>query len=180
MKVWTAEIADVLVIEPKLFADHRGYFFESYNKRALASYGVNYDFVQDNVSMSYLNVLRGLHYQLRQPQGKLVRVLRGEVLDVAVDIRRQSETFGRWVSFLLSEKNRRTLWIPPGFAHGFIVRSGCAEVHYKTTDYYAPDYERAIRWNDPDIGIDWQLRDAPIMSARDESAVRLADAEVFE
>ncbi len=163
-----------------MFGDARGFFFESYNRRALAALGIADEFVQDNHSRSARNVLRGLHYQIRQPQGKLVRVIAGEVLDVAVDIRRSSPTFGRWVSFVLSAENKRMAWIPAGFAHGFVVRSESAEFLYKTTDYYAPEHERSIAWNDPDIAVDWQLDGAPVLSAKDRDGRRLREAEVFE
>jgi dTDP-4-dehydrorhamnose 3,5-epimerase len=180
MNVVATAIPDVRLIEPKVFGDARGFFFESYNHRALVPLGIDADFVQDNHSRSARNVLRGLHYQIRQPQGKLVRVIAGEVLDVAVDIRRSSPTFGGWVSFVLSAENKRMAWIPVGFAHGFVVRSESAEFLYKTTDYYAPEHERSIAWNDPAIAIDWQLDGEPVLSAKDRDGRRLRDAEVFE
>jgi len=180
MNVVATTIPDVKLIEPKVFGDARGFFYESYNRRALAPLGIDAEFVQDNHSKSAKNVLRGLHYQVRQPQGKLVRVVAGEVLDVAVDIRRGSTTFGKWVSFVLSAENKRMAWIPPGFAHGFLVRSESAEFLYKTTDYYAPEHERSIVWNDPDLAIDWQLDGEPVLSAKDRDGRRLRDAEVFE
>jgi dTDP-4-dehydrorhamnose 3,5-epimerase len=180
MNVIATTIPDVRIIEPKVFGDARGFFYESYNRRTLAALGIDGEFVQDNHSKSAKNVLRGLHYQIRQPQGKLVRVIAGEVLDVAVDIRRGSPTFGKWVSFVLSAENRRMAWIPPGFAHGFVVRSESAEFLYKTTDYYAPEHERSIAWNDPDLAIDWQLDGEPVLSAKDRDGKRLRDAEVFE
>ncbi len=179
MNVVATALPDVKLIEPRVFGDARGFFFESYNRRALAALGVDAEFVQDNHSRSARNVLRGLHYQIRQPQGKLVRVVAGEVLDVAVDVRRSSPTFGRWVSFVLSAENKRMAWIPAGFAHGFLVRSESAEFLYKTTDYYAPEHERSILWNDPALGIDWQLDGEPLLSAKDRDGKRLAEAEVF-
>jgi dTDP-4-dehydrorhamnose 3,5-epimerase len=180
VNVLATAIPEVRLLEPKVFGDARGFFFESYNRRALAALGIADEFVQDNHSRSARNVLRGLHYQIRQPQGKLVRVIAGEVLDVAVDIRRSSPTFGRWVSFVLSAENKRMAWIPAGFAHGFVVRSESAEFLYKTTDYYAPEHERSIAWNDPDIAVDWQLDGAPVLSAKDRDGRRLREAEVFE
>jgi dTDP-4-dehydrorhamnose 3,5-epimerase len=180
MNVIATELPDVKLIEPKVFGDARGFFYESYNRRALEAFGIPGDFVQDNHSKSARNVLRGLHYQIRSPQGKLVRVVAGEVLDVAVDIRRSSPTFGRWVSFVLSSDNKRMAWIPAGFAHGFVVRSESAEFLYKTTDYYAPEHERSVLWDDPDLGIDWQLDGEPVLSAKDRAGVRLSDAEVYE
>ncbi len=180
MNVLATAIPEVRLLEPKVFGDARGFFFESYNRRALAALDIADEFVQDNHSRSARNVLRGLHYQIRQPQGKLVRVIAGEVLDVALDIRRSSPTFGKWVSFVLSAENKHMAWIPPGFAHGFVVRSESAEFLYKTTDYYAPEYERSIAWNDPDLAIDWQLDDEPVLSAKDRDGKRLRDAEIFE
>ena len=169
-------IRAVYVVEPKVFGDERGFFFESFNKKAfLAATGLAVDFVQDNHSRSVRHVLRGLHYQIRQSQGKLVRVVQGEVFDVAVDIRRDSPTFGRWVGEHLSGENKKQLWIPPGFAHGFLTLSETAEVLYKTTDYYAPDHERCIVWDDPEIGIKWPSTAAPLLSAKDRSGGRLAD-----
>jgi dTDP-4-dehydrorhamnose 3,5-epimerase len=172
-------IPEVLLIEPKVFGDERGFFFESYNRRALEAHGIPGEFVQDNHSRSAKNVLRGLHYQIRQPQGKLVRVVAGEVFDVAVDIRRSSPTFGKWAGEVLSAGNKRMLWIPPGFAHGFVVLSDFAEFLYKTTEYWAPEHERAIIWNDPDLAIDWPIDGAPTLAAKDAAAQRLAAAEVF-
>jgi dTDP-4-dehydrorhamnose 3,5-epimerase len=180
VNVLATAIPEVRLLVPKVFGDARGFFFESYNRRALAALGIADEFVQDNHSRSARNVLRGLHYQIRQPQGKLVRVIAGEVLDVAVDIRRSSPTFGKWVSFVLSAENKRMAWIPAGFAHGFVVRSESAEFLYKTTDYYAPEHERSIAWNDPDIAVDWQLDGAPVLSAKDRDGRRLREAEVFE
>lgn len=180
MHVIPTAIPDVLIIEPKLFGDARGFFFESYNEHAFAqATGLNLNFVQDNHSRSAQGVLRGLHYQIRQPQGKLVRVVRGSVFDVAVDLRRSSPTFGRWVGVELSESNHRQLWVPPGFAHGFVVTSESADFLYKTTDYYAPEHERCIAWNDPAIGIQWPMDGAPALSARDQQGVSLAQAEVY-
>jgi dTDP-4-dehydrorhamnose 3,5-epimerase len=172
-------IPDVLVIEPKVFGDSRGFFLESWNAQAFAEAGIPAAFVQDNHSRSPRGVLRGLHYQIVQPQGKLVRVTAGEVFDVAVDLRRASPTFGRWVGEHLSGENRRMLWIPPGFGHGFLVLSESADFLYKTTDYYAPEHERVIAWNDPDLAIAWPLAGAPTLSARDDAGPRFRDAEVF-
>ncbi len=180
MHVIPTAIPDVLIIEPKVFGDARGFFFESYNEHAFAqATGLSLKFVQDNHSRSAQGVLRGLHYQIRQPQGKLVRVVRGSVFDVAVDLRRSSPTFGRWVGVELSESNHRQLWVPPGFAHGFVVTSESADFLYKTTDYYAPEYERSIAWDDPAIGIQWPLDGAPALSAKDRQGVSLAQAEVY-
>ena len=179
MNVITTALPDVIVLEPKVFADARGHFFESYNRRALAEHGITADFVQDNHSSSTRGVLRGLHYQIQQPQGKLVRVVAGEVLDVAVDLRRSSPHFGRWASFVLSAENHRMAWIPAGFAHGFVVRSASAEFLYKTTDYWAPEFERSIVWNDPAIGIQWPIQGKPTLSAKDQQAKALAEAEHF-
>jgi dTDP-4-dehydrorhamnose 3,5-epimerase len=181
MKILSTEIPDVLLLEPKVFEDQRGFFFESYNRRAFrVATGLDPVFVQDNHSRSVKNVLRGLHYQIRQPQGKLVRVVAGKVFDVAVDLRRRSPTFGRWASAILSEENRRMLWIPEGFAHGFLVLSECADLLYKTTDYYAPEHERTIAWNDPGIGIRWPIDGEPLLSAKDRAGRRLTDAELFD
>lgn len=180
MNILPTEIPDVLVIEPRIFQDDRGFFMESYNEKALAEKaGITERFVQDNHSRSGQNVLRGLHYQIQQAQGKLVRVIAGEILDIAVDIRKSSPTFGMWVSCLLSAENKRLLWVPPGFAHGFVVVSEVAEVLYKTTDYYAPQFERSILWNDPDLAIDWALTDNPILSAKDQAGVPFRSAEVY-
>jgi len=181
MKVIATSIPDVLVLEPKVFGDERGFFFESYNRRDfLEETGINPNFVQDNHSCSAQGVLRGLHYQINQPQGKLVRAVAGEVFDVAVDLRRNSPTFGRWVGEYLSAKNKRMMWIPEGFAHGFLVTSDYAEFLYKTTDYYAPEHERCIRWDDPAIGIKWPIKDAPRLSDKDRHGLAFEDAEVFE
>lgn len=180
MQIQKTEIPDLLIIEPKVFGDDRGFFYESFNERRFAELtGVNPRFVQDNHSRSGRNVLRGLHYQIRQPQGKLVRVTAGEVFDVAVDMRRSSPTFGRWVGVTLSAENKRQFWIPEGFAHGFVVTSESAEFLYKTTDYWAPEHERSVRWDDPAIGIQWPLEGTPQLSAKDQAGVLLADAETF-
>jgi dTDP-4-dehydrorhamnose 3,5-epimerase len=180
MKAIATAIEGVFVIEPKVFGDARGFFFESFNQRAFAeATGVDLNFVQDNHSRSARGVLRGLHYQLQQPQGKLVRVVRGSVFDVAVDIRRSSATFGKWVGFELSEENQRQLWVPPGFAHGFVVLSETADFLYKTTDYYAPQHERSILWNDPMLGIDWHFEGQPRLSSKDAAAPTLDRADIF-
>ncbi|MGZ8199245.1 MAG: dTDP-4-dehydrorhamnose 3,5-epimerase [Methylosarcina sp.] len=180
MKVTTLAIPDVILIEPAVFGDERGFFFESFNQRQFDEIiGRKVNFVQDNHSRSAKHVLRGLHYQIRQPQGKLVRVVQGEVFDVAVDLRRSSPTFGMWAGAILSEENKHQLWIPEGFAHGFVVLSNQAEFLYKTTDYYAPDAERCIRWNDPDIAIDWPFSGEPSLSAKDAQGTSLKTAEVF-
>ena len=180
MHVIPTAIPEVLVIEPKVFGDARGFFFESYNRKAFhEATGLDVDFVQDNHSRSAQGVLRGLHYQIQQPQGKLVRVVAGAVFDVAVDIRRSSPSFGQWVGLELSAENKKMLWVPPGFAHGFLVLSDGTEFLYKTTDYYAPSSERAIAWDDPQIGIAWPLPFAPLLSAKDQAAAKLHDAEVF-
>jgi len=180
MQVTPTALPDVLVIEPKVFGDARGFFFESFNRRAFRdATGLDLEFVQDNHSRSAKNVLRGLHYQIRQPQGKLVRCIGGEVFDVAVDIRRSSPHFGKWTAVALSAENKRTVWVPAGFAHGFLVVSEHAEILYKTTDYYAPEHERSIAWNDPDLAIAWPLADGPALSSKDRAAVRLKDAETF-
>jgi len=170
MKVTPTRIPDVLLIEPKVFGDDRGFFFESYNQKAFQeATGLNVSFVQDNHSKSAKNVLRGLHYQIEQPQGKLVRVTQGEVFDVAVDIRKGSKTYGQWVGLILSAENKKQLWIPPGFAHGFLTLSETAEFLYKTTEYYSPEHERCIIWNDPVIGAEWPLSDSPVLSVKDHS-----------
>ncbi len=182
MDVRATAIPDVVVVEPKVFGDDRGFFFESYNRRALeAALRRPLDFVQDNHSGSRRGVLRGLHYQLPRPQGKLVRVVRGEVFDVAVDLRRGSPTFGRWVAESLSAENKRQLWIPEGFAHGFMVTSEAAEFLYKTTDYYHPETERCIRWDDPELGIAWPLDGAaPVVSGKDAAGVAFREAPLFD
>jgi dTDP-4-dehydrorhamnose 3,5-epimerase len=180
MKATALDIPEVLLIEPAVYGDARGFFFESFNARAFeAATGLNRQFVQDNHSKSGKNVLRGLHYQIRQPQGKLVRVVQGEVFDVAVDLRKSSNTFGQWAGVHLSAENKRQLWVPEGFAHGFVVISDTAEFLYKTTDYYAPEYERSLAWNDPALGIRWPLEGDPILAAKDANGKRLAEAEVF-
>ncbi|WP_207263581.1 dTDP-4-dehydrorhamnose 3,5-epimerase [Pseudomonas sp. GW101-3H06] len=180
MNVITTDLPGVLIIEPKVFGDERGFFYESYNAKAFAdATGLSPRFVQDNHSRSRKGVLRGLHYQLENTQGKLVRVTAGEVLDVTVDIRRSSPHFGKWIAVHLSAENRRQLWIPEGFAHGFVVLSDFAECLYKTTDYYTPSAERSIRWNDPDLAIDWQLDEAPQLSAKDQAAAFFREADVF-
>ncbi len=179
MKVIPTRLAEVLLIEPRVFGDERGFFFESWNEREFERAGIHARFVQDNHSRSVRGVLRGLHYQLRQPQGKLVRVISGEIFDVAVDIRRSSPAFGKWEGFRLVAESHRMLWIPVGFAHGFSVLSDFAEVLYKTTDFYAPEHERCLLWNDPEIGIAWPLQGAPVLSAKDAAGVRLRDAQVF-
>lgn len=180
MNIIHTEIPDVLIIEPKVFGDSRGFFFESFNARDFAEKaGFPASFVQDNHSRSQRGVLRGLHYQIENPQGKLVRVVQGEVLDVAVDIRRSSPTFGKWVATRLSAEDHRQFWIPPGFAHGFVVLSESADFLYKTTDYYNPAAERCIRWDDPQLAIDWHLTSEPLLSAKDQAGVLLQDAELF-
>lgn len=181
MKVTAASLPEVLMIEPKVFGDARGFFFESFNQKAFNSAsGLSVNFVQDNHSRSAKGVLRGLHYQVQQPQGKLVRVVRGSVFDVAVDIRKSSPNFGCWVGVELTEENNRQLWVPPGFAHGFLVTSDSADFLYKTTDYYAPESERCIAWNDAAIGIEWPLAgNCPQLSAKDQTGARLMVAEVF-
>ena len=180
MNVTRTAIADVVVIQPRVFGDDRGFFFESFNERAFAeAIGRKVSFAQDNHSRSAANVLRGLHYQVGQPQGKLVRCVRGTVFDVAVDLRRSSTTFGRWVGEELSESNQRIMWIPEGFAHGFLVLSESADFLYKTTDYWEAKAERCVAWNDPSIGIDWPLNATPLLSAKDREGVALHDAETF-
>lgn len=180
MKVINTDIPDVLVLEPTVFGDERGFFFESMNQRVFQDLtALRPQFVQDNHSRSSKNVLRGLHYQIRQPQGKLVRVVSGEVFDVAVDLRKSSRTFGKWTSARLTAENKRMLWIPEGFAHGFLVLSESADFLYKTTDYYAPQHERSIIWNDSDIGIKWPLEGDPVLAPKDRNGKTLKDAEVF-
>ena len=182
MNVIRTAIPEVVLIEPKVFGDARGFFFESFNQKAFNdATGTNHQFVQDNHSRSAQGVLRGLHYQIQQPQGKLVRVVRGAVIGVAVDIRKSSPTFGQWVAEELSEDNHRQLWVPPGFAHGFVVLSEMAEFLYKTTDYYAPAFERCIAWDDPTLAIDWKLAGRqPLLSAKDAQGLPLATAELFD
>lgn len=179
MKVIETALPGVLILEPRVWGDERGFFMESYNQRLFSELGLPTDFVQDNHSRSARDVLRGLHYQIQQPQGKLVRVVRGAVFDVAVDLRRASPTFGRWEGMELTEENKRMLWIPPGFAHGFLVLSDHADFLYKTTDFYAPEHERSILWNDPEIGIEWPIAGEPILSAKDRQGKRLREAEVY-
>lgn len=180
MNIIQTALPEVLILEPKVFGDDRGFFYESFNAKAFAdATGLKREFVQDNHSRSAKNVLRGLHYQIQQPQGKLVRVVAGEVFDVAVDIRKSSPNFGKWVGVTLSADNKRQLWVPEGFAHGFVVTSDYAEFLYKTTDYYAPAFERSILWNDADIGIEWPIDGAPLLSGKDAAAQSLKGAETF-
>ena len=181
MELEPTEIPDVILIRPKVFGDPRGYFFESWEERKFAAAGLDMKFVQDNHSRSARGILRGLHYQVQQPQGKLVRVVTGAVFDVAVDIRRSSPTFGRWVGVTLSEENHHMLWVPPGFAHGFLVLSESADFLYRCTDFWAPRHERAIQWNDPDLAITWPLPGGavPVLSTKDVAAMRFKDAEFF-
>jgi len=180
MKVIATELPGVLIIEPKVFGDERGFFYESFNAKVFAeATGVDVQFVQDNHSRSQKGVLRGLHYQLQNTQGKLVRVTQGEVLDVAVDIRRSSPHFGQWAAVRLSAANHRQMWVPEGFAHGFVVLSDCAEFLYKTTDYYTPSAERSIRWDDPTLAIDWELSEPPQLSAKDQAGSLLTEADLF-
>jgi len=181
LKIIPTTISDVLLIEPRVFEDERGFFLESYQKKRFIEAGINVDFVQDNHSKSYQGTLRGLHYQIRQAQGKLVRVVAGEVFDVAVDIRRHSPTFGQWVGEYLSAENKRMLWIPAGFAHGIYITSAEAEVLYKASDYYAPEWERSILWNDPKLGIQWPTKgELPILSAKDAVGNLLSGADIFD
>lgn len=179
MKITPTRLPEVLHLEPQVFGDARGFFFESWNEREFEKAGIRARFVQDNHSRSERGVLRGLHYQIRQPQGKLVRVIQGEIFDVVVDIRRSSPTCGKWQGSRLSAQSKNLLWIPVGFAHGFCVLSDVAEVLYKTTDFYAPEHERCILWNDPEIGIEWPFPGTPRLSAKDLAGSRLRDAEVF-
>lgn len=179
MNVTSTAIADVKLVEPKVFGDERGFFFESWNARTLAQAGIDATFVQDNHSRSMRGVLRGLHYQIEHPQGKLVRVVAGEVYDVAVDLRRSSPSFGRAVAFVLSAVNKRMLWVPPGFAHGFLVLSESADFLYKTTDYWYPEHERTLLWNDPALGVEWPLDGAPKLAAKDVAGVPLARAQTY-
>lgn len=180
MRVVETQLPGPLILEPRLFGDSRGFFLESYNVKTYADAGLDVAFVQDNHSRSARGVLRGLHYQIRQPQGKLVRVVRGAVFDVAVDLRRSSPTFGQWTGCELSEGNHRQFWIPPGFAHGFLVLSESADFLYKTTDYYAPEHERCLAWNDPSVAVDWPLDEAPLLSGKDKEGKAFEDCEVFE
>jgi dTDP-4-dehydrorhamnose 3,5-epimerase len=179
IKKISTSLPDVFVLEPRVFGDERGFFLESYSERVFAAIGIGNRFVQDNHSFSTRNVLRGLHYQIKNAQGKLVRVGEGEIIDVAVDLRRSSPTFGKWEAVRLSGKNKRMLWIPQGFAHGFRVVSENAHVLYKATDYYAPEHERTLAWNDPDLKIYWELDEQPIVSAKDQRGITLRDAETF-
>jgi len=182
LRISESKIKQVLIIEPNVFQDERGFFMETFRANLLAENGINYQFVQDNHSGSKKNILRGLHYQIKNPQGKLVRAIRGQIFDVAVDLRRSSDTFGKWVSIILSEENKKIFWIPPGFAHGYYVLSDWAEIVYKATDYYAPEYDRSLLWNDPDLGIDWPIPSGiePILSQKDRNARRLKEAEVYD
>jgi len=181
MQFTNTELPDVVLIQPKIFEDQRGFFLESYQKERFAAAGIHADFVQDNHSASTNGVLRGLHYQIRQTQGKLVRVVVGEIFDVAVDLRRHSPTFGHWVGVTLSSEKKNQLWVPPGFAHGFYVTSEKAEILYKATDYYAPQWERSLLWNDPMLGIHWPIikGEIPILSEKDRQGVLLSDAETY-
>ena len=179
MNVIPTSLPDVLLLEPKVFGDARGFFMESWNRQTFAQHGLDLDFVQDNHSRSRKGVLRGLHYQLNDPQGKLVRVTSGAVFDVAVDLRRSSAHFGQWTGYELSAENQRMLWIPPGFAHGFLVLSDSADFLYKTTAYYAPQWDRGVRWDDPEIGIAWPLEERPALSVKDQALPLLKDAEVY-
>jgi dTDP-4-dehydrorhamnose 3,5-epimerase len=181
MKVTPTRIPEVLILEPKVFEDARGFFLESYNRRVFKqATGVDPDFVQDNESFSARNVLRGLHYQVHQPQGKLITAIAGEIFDVAVDLRRGSPTLGKWASATLSGGTHRAIWIPPGFAHGFLVLSEQALVHYKASDYYAPEHERTVMWNDPDLAITWPLEGEPMVSDKDQRGARFGAAELFD
>jgi dTDP-4-dehydrorhamnose 3,5-epimerase len=180
LKKISTSFPDVFILEPRVFGDERGFFLESYNRKVFAELGITHQFVQDNHSRSTRNVLRGLHYQVQHAQAKLVRVIEGEILDVAVDMRRSSAMFGKSEAVALSGENKRMLWIPAGFAHGFRVVSAVAHVVYKTSDYYAPEYERTLLWSDPQLKIDWQLEGEPIVSAKDQRGVKLRDAESFE
>lgn len=182
MQFIPTSLPEVILVVPKVYEDERGFFLESYQKERFAAAGISFDFVQDNHSASVQGVLRGLHYQIRQPQGKLVRAVVGEIYDVAVDIRRSSPTFGKWVGAVLSSENKNQLWVPPGFAHGFYVMSGRAEILYKATDYYAPQWERSLLWNDPALGIDWPVtgENFPILSGKDAQGVLLKDAEIYD
>lgn len=181
MNIIKTKIPEVLIIEPNVFSDDRGFFFESFNQKQFqGSTGLNCEFVQDNHSKSCKNVLRGLHYQIKHPQGKLIRAVEGEVFDVAVDIRKSSSTYGQWVGEHLSAENKKMLWVPPGFAHGFVVLSEDAQFLYKTTDYYAPEHERCIIWDDPQINIEWPITKEPVLSGKDQAGKNMNTAEVFE
>lgn len=181
MEFYPTNICDVILIKPKVFGDHRGFFLEFWQQAQFAQAGINYSFVQDNHSMSGPNILRGLHYQIKNPQGKLIKVIAGEIFDVAVDLRRNSDKFGIWVGQFLTAENKYMLWIPPGFAHGFYVTGKHAEIIYKCTDFYAPEHERTIRWDDPDLSIKWPLKgnNLPILSEKDAQGEFLKDAEVY-
>ncbi|MBA3033553.1 MAG: dTDP-4-dehydrorhamnose 3,5-epimerase [Gammaproteobacteria bacterium] len=179
MQVISTAVKDALILEPKVFGDTRGFFLESWNRRSFAALGLDVDFVQDNHSRSQQGVLRGLHYQTKQPQGKLVRVVSGAVFDVAVDLRRSSPTFGRWTGVILSAENQRMFWVPPGFAHGFLTLSESADFIYKATDYYAPEHERTLLWNDPALAIDWPLTTTPLLAAKDAAGTPLQGAETY-
>lgn len=180
MKATPSDIPDVLILEPEVFGDDRGYFFESYNRRKFAEVGIHSDFLQDNQSSSRSGVVRGLHYQIQKPQGKLIRVLSGAIFDVAVDLRKTSMTFGKWVGIELSSENRRMLWIPRGFAHGFQVLSNEAEVLYKADGFYSPEFERTIKWNDPEIAVSWPLAGTPTLSSKDAAGTSFHLAETYE
>lgn len=180
MKKVLSSLAGLLILEPRVFGDDRGFFLESYNQRTFAELGISEPFVQDNHSYSGKNVVRGLHYQILQPQGKLVRAITGEILDVALDLRRGSPTFGKWETFRLSGENKKMLWVPRGFAHGFRVVSATAHVLYKTTDFYAPEHERTVSWNDPALNIAWELDGEPMLSAKDKLGVPFEKAEAFD
>jgi dTDP-4-dehydrorhamnose 3,5-epimerase len=180
MRVIETQLGDALVLEPKSFGDARGFFLESYSERVMADLGIRQRFVQDNHSFSTHNVLRGLHYQVCHPQGKLIRVVTGEILDVAVDLRRSSPTFGQWCKVRLSAENKQIFWMPPGLAHGFRVLSETSNVLYKATDFYHPECERTVLWNDPDLNIDWELKEPPLISPKDEAGKAFRDAETFE
>ncbi len=181
MEFLPTRLPDVIVIRPEVFEDSRGFFMETWSRKDFEQVGIDADFVQDNYSSSVVGTVRGLHYQIERAQGKLVRVVKGEVFDVAVDIRKSSPDFGQWTSEILSAENRKQMWIPPGFAHGFLVLSETAEFEYKCTDYYAPEFDRSIRWDDPDIGIEWPLADGeqPVLSAKDSAAPFLKDADTY-
>ena len=180
MQFHPTDVPDVLTIDPVVYGDHRGFFLETYHQKKFADAGLDVEFVQDNFSRSTKGILRGLHYQIRQPQGKLVRAMQGEIFDVAVDVRRSSPTFGRWVGVLLSGENHRWVYVPPGFAHGFYVLSETADVYYKCTDLYAPEHERTVLWNDPQVDVDWPISGEPILSEKDMRGVPLSEAECFE
>jgi dTDP-4-dehydrorhamnose 3,5-epimerase len=182
MKTIATKIPEVIILEPRLFEDERGFFVETWNRKKFKEIGIDEDFVQDNHSKSPQGTLRGLHYQIQHTQGKLVRVIAGEVFDIAVDIRKSSPTFGQWVGVTLSAANKKMLWVPPGFAHGFYVTSESAEFTYKCTNFYAPEYERSILWNDPDIGIDWPIvnNQAPLLSPKDKNASAFKNADLFQ